>query len=79
MEIQRIEKGIKNLNENKKNSFKNVNGFASLWNWFCNISLVNYIGKSMKENFYFLTISLVVLCVTIIASQLNPDDNIIKK
>ena len=79
MEIQRIEKGIKNLNENKKNSFKNVNGFASLWNWFCNISLVNYIGKSMKENFYFLTISLVVLCVTIIASQLNPDDNITKK
>ena len=78
MEIQRIEKGIKNLNEDKKKSLKNVNGFVSLWNWFCNISFINYIGNAMKENFYFLTISLVVLCITIIASQLNPDDNMTK-
>ena len=79
MEIQRIEKGINNLNESKKNNLKNVNGFISLWNWFCSLGLIDSIGKAMKENFYFLTISLVVLCITIIASQLNSDDNINKK
>jgi len=79
MEIQRIEKGIKNLDESKKNNLKNVKGFISLWNWFCSFNLVNYIGKAMKENFYFLTISLAILCITIIASQLNQDDNIHKK
>ena len=79
MEIQRIEKGIKNLNDNNKIKLKNVNGISSLWNWFCSFSLVKNIGNAMKENFYFLTISLVVLCITIIASQLNPDDNITKK
>ena len=79
MEIQRIEKGIKNLNESNKNKLKNVNGIVSLWNWFCNISIVKNILSAMKDNFYFLTISLVILCITIIASQLNADENIPKK
>ena len=77
MEIQRIEKGIQDLNE--KQNLKNAKGLSSLINWFLDLSLVKTISSSMKENFYFLSISLVVLCVTIIASQLNPDNNIEKK
>ena len=73
MEIQRIEKGIKDLNS--KQNLKNSKGLTYLFNWFNNLSLVKTVGNMMKENFYFLTISLVVLCVTIIASQLNPDNN----
>jgi len=73
MEIQRIEKGIKDLNS--KQNLKNSKGLNYLINWFNNLSLVKTVGNMMKENFYFLTISLVVLCVTIIASQLNPDNN----
>ena len=72
MEIQRIEQGIKNLNE--KQNLKNTKGLNYLFNWFNNLSLVKSVGNIMKENFYFLTISLVVLCVTIIASQFNPDN-----
>ena len=77
MEIQRIEKGIQDLNE--KQNLKNVKGLSSFINYFLDLSLVKTISSSMKENFYFLSISLVVLCVTIIASQLNPDNNIEKK
>ena len=77
MEIQRIEKGIQDLNE--KQNLKNAKGLSSLINWFLDLSLVKTISRAMKENFYFLSISLVVLCVTIIASQLNPDNNIEKK
>ena len=72
MEIQRIEQGIKNLNE--KQNLKKTKGLNYLFNWFNNLSLVKSVGNIMKENFYFLTISLVVLCVTIIASQFNPDN-----
>ena len=77
MEIQRIEQGIKDLNS--KQNLKNSKGLNYLFNWFNNLSLVKTVGNMMKENFYFLTISLVVLCVTIIASQLNPDNNMNKK
>ena len=77
MEIQRIEKGIKDLNS--KQNLKNSKGLTYLFNWFNNLSLIKTIGNMMKENFYFLTISLVVLCVTIIASQLNPDNNMNNK
>ena len=74
---QRIEKGIQDLNE--KQNLKNAKGLSSFINYFLDLSLVKTISRSMKENFYFLSISLVVLCVTIIASQLNPDNNIEKK
>ena len=77
MEIQRIEQGIKDLNS--KQNLKNSKGLNYLFNWFNNLSLVKTVGNMMKENFYFLTISLVVLCVTIIASQLNPDNNMNNK
>ena len=77
MEIQRIEKGIKDLNS--KQNLKNSKGLTYLFNWFNNLSFVKTVGNMMKENFYFLTISLVVLCVTIIASQLNPDNNMNNK
>ena len=77
MEIQRIEKGIKDLNS--KQNLKNSKGLTYLFNWFNNLSLVKTVGNMMKENFYFLTISLVVLCVTIIASQLNPDNSMNNK
>ena len=72
MEIKRIEQGIKDMNEEQ--NLKNSKGFNYLWNWISNLSLVKNIGNAMKENFYFLTISLVVLCITIIASQLSPEN-----
>ena len=77
MEIKRIEQGIKNLNEEQ--NLKNTKGLNYLWNWISNLRLVKNIGNAMKENFYFLSISLVVLCITIFASQLNPDNNSTKK
>ena len=73
MEIKRIEQGIKDMNEEQ--NLKNTKGLNYLWNWISNLSLVKNIGNAMKENFYFLTISLVVLCITIIASQLSPENN----
>ena len=77
MEIKRIEQGIKNLNEEQ--NLQNTKGLNYLWNWISNLRLVKNIGNAMKENFYFLSISLVVLCITIFASQLNPDNNSTKK
>ena len=79
MEIKRIEQGLKNLNENDKN-MKKSKGLFYLLNWIFNSSLVKSLGNYMKDNFYFLSISLVVLCITIFASQFNSDiDSTINK
>ena len=79
MEIKRIEQGLKNLNENDKN-MKKSKGLFYLLNWIFNSSLVKSLGNYMKDNFYFLSISLVVLCITIFASQFNSDiDSAINK
>ena len=77
MEIQRIEKGIKSINEDDDD--KNGKKSNFIWKWILSLNLFSKIKGTMKENFYFLSISFVVLCVTIIASQINPDDRIPKK
>ena len=79
MEIKRIEQGLKNLNENDKN-MKKSKGLFYLLNWIFNSSLVKSLGNYMKDNFYFLSISFFVLCITIFASQFNSDiDSTINK
>ena len=77
MEIQRIEKDIKNGAENNMND-DNIGGLRSLrfiWNKIRNNGLIINISQLLRDNFYFLSISLVILSITIIASQVNQKDN----
>ena len=77
MEIQRIEKEIKTggdslMNDNDK---KGLNSFVFIWNKIINSGFLSGLSQMMRDNFYFLSISLIVLCLTIIASQINQNDN----
>ena len=72
MEIQRIEKDIKNNGENfMYDNQVDLKGLSFIWNKIKNNGFFSNISKLMKENFYFLSISLVILSITIIASQIN--------
>jgi len=72
MEIQRIEKDIKSGGDNLINdSNGNMKGLSFIWNKFKNLGIFSYLSNFMKENFYFLSFSLVVLSIAIIASQIN--------
>ena len=82
MEIQRIEKDIKSggdtLNEENMN-YGGLRMFLLIWNKLKNNSLFSYISQSMKDNFYFFSISLIILSLTILASQINQKDNTLNK
>ena len=72
MEIQRIEKDIKTSGDNLMNDNQvGLKGLNYIWNKFKNNGLFSNISRIMKENFYFLSFSLVILSITIIASQIN--------
>ena len=72
MEIQRIEKDIKNSGDNLMNDNKvDLKGIYYIWNKIKNNELFSNISHLMKENFYFLSFSLVILSITILASQIN--------
>ena len=81
MEIQRIERDIKsgdNLNDDNMN-YGGLRMFVLIWNKFINNSIFGYISQLMKDNFYFFSVSLIVLSLTILASQINQKDNTLKK
>ena len=81
MEIQRIERDIKNgdnLDEDNMN-YGGLRMFILIWNKFKNNSLFSYISQMMKDNFYFFSVSLIVLSLTILASQINQKDNTLNK
>ena len=81
MEIQRIERDIKNgdnLDEDNMN-YGGLRMFILIWNKFKNNSLFSYISQMMKDNFYFFSFSLIVLSLTILASQINQKDNTLNK
>jgi len=82
MEIQRIEKDIKSdgdaLNENNMN-YGGLRIFVLLWNKFKNNGLFSYMSQMMKDNFYFFSVSIIVLSLTILASQINQKDNTLNK
>ena len=80
MEIQRIEKDIKSggdgfMNDDNNMNYGGLKGFISLWNKIKNSGIISYLSQMMRDNFYFLSISLVVLSLTILASQINQKDN----
>ena len=81
MEIQRIEKDIKNGGENlmydKDN--KGLKSFNFIWNKIKNSGFFSNLSQMMRDNFYFLSISLIILCLTILASQINQNDNALNK
>ena len=81
MEIQRIEKDIKK--EEEKMMYENNNGglrsFTYIIHKIKNSGIYINISHMVRDNFYFLTISLVILCITIIGSQMNPTEKTIKK
>ena len=72
MEIQRIEKEIKSgadslIDENSGA----VNGLSYILYKIKKMGIFSHLSQIMKDNFYFLSISLVILSVAIIASQIN--------
>ena len=72
MEIQRIEKGIKSGGESEMNENNGgLRSFNFIWNKIKNSGFLSSLSQMMKDNFYFLSISLVILSITIIASQVN--------
>jgi hypothetical protein len=81
MEIQRIEKDIKNEEDKMVN--ENFNGGLRSLSYIIykikNNGIFINISHMVRDNFYFLTISLVILCITILGSQINQTDNTIKK
>ena len=81
IEIQRIEKDIKNGGENlmydKDN--KGLKSFNFIWNKIKNSGFFSNLSQMMRDNFYFLSISLIILCLTILASQINQNDNALNK
>ena len=81
MEIQRIEKDIKK--EEEKMIYENNNGSLRSFSYIIykikHSGIYINISHLVRDNFYFLTISLVILCITIIGSQMNPTDQTIKK
>ena len=79
LEIQRIERDIKNGEDNIMND--NYNGGSGLksigfiWNKIKNSGFIISLSQIMKENFYFLSVSLIILSITILASQINQKEN----
>ena len=72
MEIQRIEKEIKSgydsLVDDNSGAIK---GWSYIFNKIKKMGIFSHLSQIMKDNFYFLSISLVILSVAIIASQIN--------
>ena len=79
LEIQRIERDIKNGEDNIMND--NYNGgfglksIGFIWNKIKNSGFIISLSQIMKENFYFLSVSLIILSITILASQINQKEN----
>ena len=72
MEIQRIEKGIKSDNDGMINdNNEDFKGLKFILKKIKNMGIFSNLSQLMKDNFYFLSISLVILSITIIASQVN--------
>ena len=83
MEIQRIEKDIKNGEDNLMNENYNgggiLNSIAFICNKIKNSWIFSNLSQLMRDNFYFLSISLIILSITILASQINQKQNIENK
>ena len=80
MEIQKIENDINNTNNNLIDENHNflVRALMVVINKLLSNNVKEKINQMFRNNFYFISISLLILTVTIISSQLNKKDEIVQ-